>query len=100
MTRERRRDRSREQPRPARYVRSQHIHRRGPAGGYLDHVAIKRCLAEHLVPLTPAELHAAIDRLDECGMSAHEIARRLGCSDRTVTRRRAARRQTEGSQPQ
>lgn len=39
-----------------------------------------------------AELDAAIDVLDGRGMSAREVAERLGTTQRQVTRRRAARR--------
>lgn len=79
-----------------RYVPSQHIHLRGYGDGHVDQVAVTRCLAEQLVPLRPAELALAIDALDAEGLSSKQIARRLGCSDRTVTRRRA-RRRLEGS---
>jgi DNA-binding NarL/FixJ family response regulator len=42
--------------------------------------------------LTPAAVHAAIAELDRQGLSAGEVARQLGCSQRTVHRARSKRR--------
>jgi len=38
--------------------------------------------------LTPRERTAAIHRLDTCGLTARQIAERIGCSPRTVHRAR------------
>lgn len=76
------------------YEPSRNIHRRGytQLGGFVDREAVRICLDERLVPLTPAELHIAIDHLDAQGLSTRQVAIRLGIASRTVTRRRAHRR--------
>lgn len=61
-----------------------------------DWAAVERAVAgERPEVLTAAERAAAIDRLDACGLSAREVAVRLGMTVRTVQRRRAARRQEQ-----
>lgn len=75
-----------------RYIPGRVSNRRGAYAG-LDPVAVDRAVGgDRDVPLSRPERRAAIDRLDASGLSAAEIARRLGVTTRTVTRRRAARR--------
>jgi hypothetical protein len=57
-----------------------------------DAVVVSRALSGQKVPLGIAERAAAIDILDALGLSAAEIARRIGCCCRTVRRRRRANR--------
>lgn len=64
----------------------------------VDEVAILRALDGDHLKLTKAERDAAIDLLDQKGLSAADIARRIGCAERTVTRRRT-RRQAAGGPP-
>lgn len=63
--------------------------------GY-DEMAVVRAVAGDLaIVLTMPELDEAIDRLDQGGRSAEQIARHLGITSRTVTRRRAERRELD-----
>lgn len=58
-----------------------------------DEVAVERLIDGTLMRTpTSSELAAAIDCLDRRGYSARRIAERLGCTMRTVQRRRAVRR--------
>lgn len=58
-----------------------------------DWVAVERALAgDRSIALTKVERDEAIDRLDRQGLSAREVAVRLGITTRTVNRRRAERR--------
>lgn len=64
----------------------------GPSTEF-DEVAVQRLLDGSLMTTpTSSELAAAIDYLDRLGHSARRIGDRLGCTMRTVQRRRAARR--------
>jgi DNA-binding NarL/FixJ family response regulator len=64
-----------------------------------DLVAVDRALAgDHRIILAKVERDAAIDRLDSYGLTAREVAERLATAERTVTRRRRARREHEGEQ--
>lgn len=59
-----------------------------------DPVVVTRAAAgDRTVVPCAAELDLAIDLLDTWGHSARSAAERLGVSTRTITRRRAARRQ-------
>ncbi|MFD4572060.1 helix-turn-helix domain-containing protein [Streptomyces sp. NPDC058417] len=52
-----------------------------------DQAAIERAVSgDHPVHLTPRERHAAIRRLLRQGLSAAQIAERVGCTERTVYR--------------
>lgn len=84
--------------RERRRVRSQHIHRKGPASGYVDQVAVQRCLNEQFGRGERHELHTAIGRLEAEQLTTRVIASRLGITERTVTRYRARRRQEEATQ--
>lgn len=81
------------------YVRGRLTNRRGAHRSTVtepDWVAVERRLAGDLsLVLSKVERDEAIDRLDRLGLSAREIAVRLGTTVRTVQRRRAARRQSE-----
>lgn len=57
-----------------------------------DEVAVERFVAGRPVALATVDRDAAIDRLDARGLSAAAIARQLGVCNKTVHRRRAARR--------
>jgi hypothetical protein len=76
----------------ARRCRSQRrtsLHRTG-----YDEIAVVRAVAGDMsVRLTTPELNEAIDRLDRHGRTAEQVARLLGITSRTVTRRRAVRRE-------
>jgi hypothetical protein len=90
-------------PPPARpqrtYVRSQlgTQARRGPHRTTVtepDEIAVERFVGgDRSLVLAKVERDAAIDRLDRHGMSAREVAIRLGLTQRTVQRRRTERRQ-------
>lgn len=68
------------------------LYRVGPSRG-IDEIAVERLMDGSLVQLpTRDELHDAIVRLDRYGYSARQIAERLGCTMRTVSRHRAAER--------
>jgi hypothetical protein len=56
----------------------------------VDDVAIERAMAGDRVHLRPVERAEAVRRMTASGLSAAEIAVRLGVSDRTVDRWRAA----------
>lgn len=58
----------------------------------LDMSRVREAVAGQQVELTSRELAAALDLYDRDGRSAAEVARRLGCTTRTVTRHRARRR--------
>ena len=62
--------------------------------GSVDPAAVERLLAGSRVTTTVDDRAAALDHADRHGATAVQIAERLGCSVRTVTRRRAARRAT------
>jgi hypothetical protein len=62
-----------------------------PRNGQPDEVAVLRVLTGERMPLTTADRNAAIDELDRRGLSAAQIARQIGCAQRTVVRRRHAR---------
>ncbi len=64
-----------------------------------DEVAVLRATWGDRLKLTKAERDAAIDELDRRGLSAAEIAHRIGCSQRTVCRRRVARMTAGGPAP-
>jgi DNA-directed RNA polymerase specialized sigma24 family protein len=60
---------------------------------YVDLIAVeRRCAGEHAVPLTQAEAAEAFARLEVKGLSASEMAARLGVSERAVVRWRAGAR--------
>ncbi|MGI5245063.1 hypothetical protein [Dactylosporangium sp. CA-139066] len=65
----------------------------------LDEVAVLRATWGDHLKLTTAERDAAIAQLDQQGLAGAEIARRVGCSQRTVARRRAARMAAGGPAP-
>ena len=83
----------------SRYVRGY----RGTGGGpkrttpfEIDPGAVRRAAdGDRSVRLAAIEMDLAIDQLDAGGMSAREVAIRLGVSPRTITRRRKARREQE-----
>lgn len=54
-----------------------------------DWVVVERLMAGHAVEATTAERREAIRRLTARGLSAVDIAARVGCSDRTVVRYRS-----------
>jgi len=56
----------------------------------LDEVAIAEAMSGRRVKLTFAERRAVVERLTALGLSAQDIAQRLGTTHRCVTRRRAA----------
>ena len=58
-------------------------------GVAFDDVAVERACAGDRVPLRPLERREAVRRLTAAGMSAEQIADRLGTTARTVQRRRA-----------
>ena len=59
----------------------------------IDPIAVeRRCAGDHTVPLTQAEAAEAFARLEVRGLSASEIADRLGVSERAVGRWRAGAR--------
>lgn len=62
-----------------------------------DDVVVLRVVNGERLQLSVADRQAAIDLLDQQGLSAAEIARRLGCNQRTVTRRRTARSQQQAA---
>ena len=55
----------------------------------VDPIAVERAVAGDRVPLTVPERHQVIQRLTASGLSANQIADRLGVAQRTVTRYRA-----------
>lgn len=55
----------------------------------IDEVAIQRVLEGMPTTLTCAEFTHAFDELDRRGYTAPEMAQRLGCAERTITRHRA-----------
>jgi hypothetical protein len=57
----------------------------------VDEVAVLRAIRGDVVPLTVAERGLAIDQLTHAGMSAAEIARRVGVCQRQVVRYRTGR---------
>jgi FixJ family two-component response regulator len=57
-----------------------------------DRDAVADAVAGYRCRLSPVSLAEAIDRLDRGWLSSEEIARRLGCTSRTVQRHRARRR--------
>ncbi len=57
--------------------------------------AVQDALAGRVVALDPASLAVVLDRLDNGSRSAEELARRVGCSQRTVQRHRARRREQQ-----
>jgi DNA-binding NarL/FixJ family response regulator len=71
-----------------RRVRGLGGHRRG-LGLDVDPIAVERAIGGERMPLTVPERLAATQRLTAAGMSANEIALRLGVASRTVTRYRA-----------
>ncbi len=74
-----------------RAVRSSVTPLRGPRDNEPDTVAVLRVIGGERLPLTTADRNAAIDELDRQGFSSAEIARQVGCHQRTVTRRRTQR---------
>lgn len=72
-------------------VRSTIPPRIGPRDNQPDEVAVLRVISGERLPLTTADRNAAIDELDRRGLSAAQIARQIGCNQRTVVRRRTAR---------
>jgi hypothetical protein len=78
------------------YVPGRVINRHGPRRSTVlepDEVAVDRALGgDRSLRLAVTERDAAIDRLDRYGLSAQQIAHRLGITMRTVQRRRAMRR--------
>lgn len=58
----------------------------------VDEVAVEQVVGGRQIPLGTAERNRVIDILDSRGLSIAQIARRVGCADRTVVRRRSARR--------
>lgn len=65
---------------------------RAASGAQVDMSRVLEAVAGHRVALNTLELAAALDLYDTNGRSRAEVARRLGCTTRTVTRRRAVRR--------
>lgn len=57
---------------------------------FIDEIAVEQAIAGRPVRLTRAEVTDAVRRLTAMGFSAAQIAERVGVTDRTVTRRRAA----------
>lgn len=68
-------------------------------GADVDEVAVLRAVRGDHLRLTTAEREAAIDELDRAGLSAAEVADRIGCSERTVMRRRVQRIADGGPEP-
>lgn len=63
----------------------------------VDEIAVALFLDGHRVQLTPRERQLVVDQLTAQGLSAREIAIRLGVTSRTVTRdRHPAEQDTEG----
>lgn len=58
----------------------------------IDKIAVERAVAGERIPLNPAEVSEARVTLERMGLTAREIAERLGVSERTVVRRRAGER--------
>lgn len=65
---------------------------RAASGTTVDMSRVREAVAGHKVALNTRELAAALDLYDVNGRSQAEVARQLGCTTRTVARRRAARR--------
>ncbi len=65
----------------------------------LDEVAVLRAVQGDHLKLTKTERDTAIDHLDSKGHSAAEVARRIGCNERTVLRRREVRMAAGGPAP-
>ena len=68
---------------------------RAANGPVIDEIAVERACDGDPVHLTPAERAKAVALLDAKHVPTPEIARRLRVTQRTVQRRRAARRQAE-----
>lgn len=71
------------------------IHRSGRPVAAPDVDSVRDVLAGRTVPLDPASLAVVLERLDNGSRSAEELARRVGCSQRTVQRHRAQRREQQ-----
>lgn len=84
-------------PQQRTYVSGRRGNNRGPTRRTVvepDEIAVERFVGgDRSLTLAKVERDAAIDRLDRYGLSAREVAIRLGLTQRTVTRRRAERRQ-------
>lgn len=61
-------------------------------GAVPDTASVRDALAGRMVALDARSLAVVLDRLDHGSWSAEELARRVGCSQRTVQRHRARRR--------
>lgn len=66
---------------------------RAGAGTVVDETRVREAVAGLPVALNPLELAAAIAALDDGHRTNRQIARRLGCTERTVQRHRANRRE-------
>lgn len=81
---------------PGVYVPGRGVNRCGPRRQTVtepDWAAVDRALGgDRSLTLAVADRYDAIDRLDQLGLSARQIAVRLGVTMRTVQRRRAERR--------
>lgn len=74
------------------YLRGRISNRAGGRTG-LDPVAVERAVGgDRALRLTAVERRAAIDQLDALGLTATEVAIRLGTTVRTVQRQRQRRR--------
>ncbi|MBM0203241.1 hypothetical protein JNW90_09055 [Micromonospora sp. STR1s_5] len=77
------------------YIRGRVSNMAGARTG-LDPIAVERAVGgDRALRLTAAERRAAIDQLDALGLTATEVAVRLGTTVRTVQRQRARRRQLQ-----
>jgi len=65
------------------------------SGAKPDRAAVQDALAGRAVALDARSLAVVLDRLDDGSRSAEELARRLGCNQRTVQRHRARRREQQ-----
>jgi hypothetical protein len=87
---------------PAARVPGNTINRRLPTlrtVGYdqADPIAVERIITGRRPPIVArAELWLAMDHLDKYGLSASQVALRVGCCPRTVQRRRTRRRRNQG----
>lgn len=69
--------------------------RRTPGAEDIDEIVVERLINGVRCRASANERDRAIDILDDKGWAAHTIALRIHCADRTVVRRRVARRQAE-----
>jgi DNA-directed RNA polymerase specialized sigma24 family protein len=78
--------------REAKYAYELDLRERKKDWNDVDEVAVERaCKGDLTIRLTPAEMQAAFTELNSRGLSAMEIARRLGVTQRTIVRWRTGK---------